>query len=214
MMVQGSHPSVPEALCGYRTCRTWPGTFNPLALGLSNPVSGHVSTGVTLAEPGSLRDKVRQWTRRLTTETSSGWAGPSSSQPRRRGPGATPGWPRRSRRGPDHADARRRRGRGDAAPRQGPRGRRRHRRRGLPLTKKPGASFPDRITIGRTPNNDIVIVDHSVSRFMRTSGSTATRGSSPTPARRTAAGSPARRSSRARSARSRRRRSCGSAMST
>lgn len=34
-----------------------------------------------------------------------------------------------------------------------------------PLTKKPGASFPDRITIGRTPNNDIVIVDHSVSRF-------------------------------------------------
>lgn len=35
----------------------------------------------------------------------------------------------------------------------------------FPLTKKPGASFPDRITIGRTPNNDIVIVDHSVSRF-------------------------------------------------
>jgi hypothetical protein len=34
-----------------------------------------------------------------------------------------------------------------------------------PLTKKPGASFPDRITIGRTPNNDIVVVDHSVSRF-------------------------------------------------
>lgn len=34
-----------------------------------------------------------------------------------------------------------------------------------PLTKKPGASFPDRITIGRTPNNDIVINDHSVSRF-------------------------------------------------
>lgn len=34
-----------------------------------------------------------------------------------------------------------------------------------PLTKKPGASFPDRITIGRTPNNDLVIVDHSVSRF-------------------------------------------------
>ena len=34
-----------------------------------------------------------------------------------------------------------------------------------PLTKKPGASFPDRITIGRTPNNDIVIVDHSVSRL-------------------------------------------------
>lgn len=34
-----------------------------------------------------------------------------------------------------------------------------------PLTKKPGASFPDRITIGRTPNNDVVINDHSVSRF-------------------------------------------------
>jgi hypothetical protein len=34
-----------------------------------------------------------------------------------------------------------------------------------PLTKKPGASFPDRITIGRTANNDIVIVDNSVSRF-------------------------------------------------
>ena len=34
-----------------------------------------------------------------------------------------------------------------------------------PLSKKPGASFPDRITIGRTPNNDIVINDHSVSRL-------------------------------------------------
>lgn len=34
-----------------------------------------------------------------------------------------------------------------------------------PLTKKPGASFPDRITLGRTPNNDLVIADHSVSRF-------------------------------------------------
>jgi hypothetical protein len=34
-----------------------------------------------------------------------------------------------------------------------------------PLAKKPGASFPDRITIGRTPNNDIVIADHSVSRL-------------------------------------------------
>lgn len=34
-----------------------------------------------------------------------------------------------------------------------------------PLAKKAGASFPDRITIGRTPNNDIVIVDHSVSRL-------------------------------------------------
>lgn len=34
-----------------------------------------------------------------------------------------------------------------------------------PLTKKPGASFPDRITIGRTPNNDIVITDASISRL-------------------------------------------------
>ena len=34
-----------------------------------------------------------------------------------------------------------------------------------PLSKKPGASFPDRITIGRTPNNDVVIADHSVSRL-------------------------------------------------
>jgi pSer/pThr/pTyr-binding forkhead associated (FHA) protein len=34
-----------------------------------------------------------------------------------------------------------------------------------PLTKKPGASFPDRITIGRTDNNDIMIPDHSISRF-------------------------------------------------
>jgi hypothetical protein len=34
-----------------------------------------------------------------------------------------------------------------------------------PLVKKPGASFADRITIGRTPNNDVVINDHSVSRL-------------------------------------------------
>lgn len=34
-----------------------------------------------------------------------------------------------------------------------------------PLVKKPGASFPDRITIGRTPNNDVVIPDGSVSRL-------------------------------------------------
>lgn len=34
-----------------------------------------------------------------------------------------------------------------------------------PLTKKPQASFPDRITIGRTANNDIVIADASVSRL-------------------------------------------------
>lgn len=35
----------------------------------------------------------------------------------------------------------------------------------FPLVKKPGASFADRITIGRTHNNDVEIVDHSVSRF-------------------------------------------------
>jgi hypothetical protein len=34
-----------------------------------------------------------------------------------------------------------------------------------PLVKKPGASFPDRITIGRTSNNDVVIADTSVSRL-------------------------------------------------
>jgi len=34
-----------------------------------------------------------------------------------------------------------------------------------PLTKKAGASFADRITIGRTPNNDVVINDSSVSRL-------------------------------------------------
>ncbi len=34
-----------------------------------------------------------------------------------------------------------------------------------PLTKKTGASFADRITIGRTPNNDIVVNDSSVSRL-------------------------------------------------
>ncbi len=34
-----------------------------------------------------------------------------------------------------------------------------------PLVKKPGASFRDRITIGRTANNDVVVVDHSVSRL-------------------------------------------------
>ena len=34
-----------------------------------------------------------------------------------------------------------------------------------PLTKKAGASFADRITIGRTANNDIVINDSSVSRL-------------------------------------------------
>lgn len=34
-----------------------------------------------------------------------------------------------------------------------------------PLTKKVGASFADRITIGRTSNNDIVMNDSSVSRL-------------------------------------------------
>ena len=34
-----------------------------------------------------------------------------------------------------------------------------------PLAKKPGASFADKITIGRTPNNDIAINEHSVSRL-------------------------------------------------
>src|SRR5438105_2073759 len=34
-----------------------------------------------------------------------------------------------------------------------------------PLAKKPGASFPDRITIGRTANNDVVVADASVSRL-------------------------------------------------
>jgi len=44
-----------------------------------------------------------------------------------------------------------------------------------PLAKKPGASFADRITIGRTPNNDIAINDHSVSRlhaYVRLDGKT------------------------------------------
>ncbi|HUJ59342.1 MAG TPA: FHA domain-containing protein [Kofleriaceae bacterium] len=43
-----------------------------------------------------------------------------------------------------------------------------------PLAKKPGASFPDRITIGRTSNNDVVIADASVSRlhaYVRRDGS-------------------------------------------
>ena len=34
-----------------------------------------------------------------------------------------------------------------------------------PVAKKPGASFPDRITIGRVGNNDIVIPDPSISRL-------------------------------------------------
>ncbi|MDQ3367273.1 MAG: FHA domain-containing protein [Myxococcota bacterium] len=44
-----------------------------------------------------------------------------------------------------------------------------------PMAKKPGASFPDRITIGRTSNNDIVVVDASISRlhaYVRPQGAT------------------------------------------
>jgi hypothetical protein len=35
----------------------------------------------------------------------------------------------------------------------------------FPIVKKPGASFPDRVTIGRTANNDLVLGEHSISRF-------------------------------------------------
>lgn len=35
----------------------------------------------------------------------------------------------------------------------------------FPLSKKPGAAYPDRVTIGRTSNNDIVINDTSISRL-------------------------------------------------
>ena len=34
-----------------------------------------------------------------------------------------------------------------------------------PLAKKPHAPFPDMITIGRTPNNDVVLKDATVSRL-------------------------------------------------
>jgi hypothetical protein len=34
-----------------------------------------------------------------------------------------------------------------------------------PLLKKPSAPFPDMITVGRTPNNDIVLKDSTVSRL-------------------------------------------------
>ncbi|HRC57481.1 MAG TPA: FHA domain-containing protein [Kofleriaceae bacterium] len=34
-----------------------------------------------------------------------------------------------------------------------------------PLAKKPGAAFPDMITIGRTANNDVVLSNHSISRL-------------------------------------------------
>jgi hypothetical protein len=35
----------------------------------------------------------------------------------------------------------------------------------LPLIKKPGAPFGDRVTVGRTSNNDVVIAHHTVSRL-------------------------------------------------
>jgi hypothetical protein len=35
----------------------------------------------------------------------------------------------------------------------------------FPLAKKPGAPFPDMITVGRTPNNDVVLRDATVSRL-------------------------------------------------
>jgi hypothetical protein len=44
-----------------------------------------------------------------------------------------------------------------------------------PLAKKAGASFQDRITIGRTANNDVVLNDSSVSRlhaYIRRDGAT------------------------------------------
>ena len=34
-----------------------------------------------------------------------------------------------------------------------------------PLAKKPNAPFPDMITVGRTPNNDVVLRDATVSRL-------------------------------------------------
>ena len=47
-----------------------------------------------------------------------------------------------------------------------PGGRRRGRRLEIyPLAKKPNAPFPEMITIGRTPNNDIVLRDATVSRL-------------------------------------------------
>lgn len=42
-----------------------------------------------------------------------------------------------------------------------------------PLVKKAGAPFPDMITVGRTPNNDVVLRDVTISRlhaFFRTRG--------------------------------------------
>ncbi len=34
-----------------------------------------------------------------------------------------------------------------------------------PVEKKPGASFPEMVTVGRTPNNDVALADPSVSRL-------------------------------------------------
>ncbi len=44
-------------------------------------------------------------------------------------------------------------------------GKRRSRFEIFPLVKKAGASFPDMITVGRTPNNDVVLRDVTVSRL-------------------------------------------------
>jgi hypothetical protein len=55
------------------------------------------------------------------------------------------------------------------------RARRQRRLEIYPLLKKPSAPFPDMITVGRTPNNDVVLKDATVSRlhvFFRHRGST------------------------------------------
>jgi len=44
-------------------------------------------------------------------------------------------------------------------------GRRQRRLEIYPLIKKPSAPFPDMITVGRTPNNDVVLKDSTVSRL-------------------------------------------------
>jgi hypothetical protein len=55
------------------------------------------------------------------------------------------------------------------------RGKRQRRLEIYPLLKKPSAPFPDMITVGRTPNNDVVLKDATVSRlhvFFRHRGAT------------------------------------------
>lgn len=54
-------------------------------------------------------------------------------------------------------------------------GKRQRRLEIYPLLKKPSAPFPDMITVGRTPNNDVVLKDATVSRlhvFFRHRGAT------------------------------------------